>query len=77
MQHAWRDFKSGTWKNEINVRNFIQKNYTVYEGDESFLEGVLKQNKHNRHHNNIGTTQSIMTMIKNNGQKANEQELNR
>ena len=39
MKEAWRDFKSGSWKNEINVRDFIQKNYTVYEGDESFLEG--------------------------------------
>ena len=27
------------WKEEINVRDFIQKNYTPYEGDESFLEG--------------------------------------
>ncbi len=27
------------WKEEVNVRDFIQKNYTVYDGDESFLAG--------------------------------------
>lgn len=32
-------FKLGNWKNEIDVRNFIQKNYTPYDGDESFLSG--------------------------------------
>ena len=36
---AWKDFNDGDWKNEINVRDFIQKNYTPYEGDESFLSG--------------------------------------
>lgn len=34
---AWRDFKGTDWKEEINVRDFIQHNYTPYEGDESFL----------------------------------------
>ena len=34
----WKDFKSGEWQTEINVRDFIQKNYTPYEGDEKFLE---------------------------------------
>lgn len=38
-QDAWRDFVSGNWQKEIDVRDFIQKNYTPYEGDESFLEG--------------------------------------
>ena len=33
------DFKGFTWKREINVRDFIQTNYTPYEGDESFLKG--------------------------------------
>ena len=33
------EFKSGRWQQEINVRDFIQKNYTLYEGDASFLEG--------------------------------------
>jgi formate C-acetyltransferase len=32
-------FVSGKWQQEINVRDFIQKNYTLYEGDSSFLEG--------------------------------------
>ncbi len=35
----WRGFQGIAWKTEINVRDFIQKNYTVYDGDESFLEG--------------------------------------
>ena len=35
---AWRNFKGTTWKSEINVNDFILNNYTLYEGDESFLE---------------------------------------
>ena len=34
---AWNEFAPGDWKSEVNVRDFIQKNYTPYEGDESFL----------------------------------------
>ncbi len=34
---AWEGFAQGDWQNEVNVRDFIQKNYTPYEGDESFL----------------------------------------
>lgn len=34
---AWTNFKGGNWQTEIDVRNFIQTNYTPYEGDESFL----------------------------------------
>ncbi len=34
---AWAGFKSGDWQKEVNVRDFIQQNYTPYEGDESFL----------------------------------------
>ncbi len=34
----WDGFVPGDWKNSINVRDFIQKNYTPYEGDDSFLE---------------------------------------
>ena len=33
----WENFKCGDWQSEINVRDFIQKNYTPYEGDSSFL----------------------------------------
>ncbi|GAA04792.1 formate C-acetyltransferase [Photobacterium leiognathi] len=35
---AWEGFTAGDWQNEVNVRDFIQKNYTPYEGDGSFLE---------------------------------------
>ncbi|WP_269466099.1 formate C-acetyltransferase [Geosporobacter ferrireducens] len=35
---VWNGFKAGKWQEEINVRDFIQSNYTPYEGDESFLE---------------------------------------
>ena len=35
----WDGFEGRLWKEEINVRQFIQDNYTPYEGDESFLEG--------------------------------------
>ncbi|MCL1113692.1 MULTISPECIES: formate C-acetyltransferase [Shewanella] len=38
--NAWEGFVAGDWKTEVNVRDFIQKNYTPYEGDESFLEGA-------------------------------------
>ena len=33
------EFVSGKWNHEINVRDFIQRNYTLYEGDSSFLAG--------------------------------------
>lgn len=39
---AWTGFKGNLWKNEINIRDFIQNNYTPYSGDESFLEGPTK-----------------------------------
>ncbi len=42
----WKDFESGSWEQEINVRDFIQKNYTPYEGDSSFLANATdKTNK--------------------------------
>ncbi len=37
MKQEWRSFKGGHWVDDINVRDFIQNNYTQYEGDESFL----------------------------------------
>ena len=37
---AWRGFKGETWKNEINVEDFIVNNYTLYEGDDSFLAPI-------------------------------------
>ena len=36
---AWEGFVGGNWEHEIDVRDFIQKNYTPYDGDESFLAG--------------------------------------
>ena len=36
----WQGFKSGVWQDEINVRDFIQQNYTEYLGDASFLKGA-------------------------------------
>ena len=36
---AWKGFEKGEWQDEINVRDFIQRNYTPYEGDSSFLTG--------------------------------------
>lgn len=34
---AWKGFRTGEWRHLVNVRNFIQKNYTPYEGDSNFL----------------------------------------
>ena len=39
MQEAWRNFKGTHWREDINVRDFVQNNYTPYDGDESFLAG--------------------------------------
>ncbi|MCR5217304.1 formate C-acetyltransferase [Treponema sp.] len=36
---SWNGFNGNLWKEEVNVRDFIQKNYTPYDGDESFLAG--------------------------------------
>ena len=40
---AWRGFKRGGWMNRVDVREFIQKNYTPYEGDDAFLEGPTER----------------------------------
>ena len=42
MIQEWNGFKKGVWETEINVRDFIQKNYTPYDGDDSFLAGPTK-----------------------------------
>lgn len=39
----WKQFKGEVWKREINVKDFIQRNYTPYDGDESFLEGPTER----------------------------------
>ena len=41
----WKNFKKGDWQSEINVRDFIQHNYTPYEGDDSFLAGPTEKTK--------------------------------
>ena len=41
----WSDFVPGAWKEEVNVRDFIQKNYTPYEADSSFLEEATDRTK--------------------------------
>jgi formate C-acetyltransferase len=40
---AWRGFKDGQWRERIDVRGFIQANYTPYEGDAGFLAGVTER----------------------------------
>lgn len=42
-RNPWRGFKEGVWQEEINVRDFIQKNYSPYEGNEDFLEGATER----------------------------------
>ncbi len=42
---AWTGFKKGAWTEEINVRDFIQLNYTPYEGDEAFLAPATERTK--------------------------------
>ena len=44
MEHTnWNGFKAGVWQDEINVRDFIQQNYTEYTGDEHFLAGATNR----------------------------------
>ena len=45
MDSAWRKFKKDLWDKEINVKNFIEKNYKEYDGDESFLSGPTQKTK--------------------------------
>jgi formate C-acetyltransferase len=42
---AWAGFRPGLWQSEINVRDFIQNNYTPYDGDESFLAAATARTK--------------------------------
>lgn len=39
MKEQWQGFKGSKWQDEVDVRDFIQNNYKLYNGDESFLEG--------------------------------------
>ena len=45
MFEAWNDFATGDWQKRIDVRDFIQKNYTPYEGDSSFLTSATEKTK--------------------------------
>ncbi len=45
MRPEWTGFVGGKWENEVNVRDFIQKNYTPYDGDESFLADPTQNTK--------------------------------
>jgi formate C-acetyltransferase len=44
-QIAWRGFAPGTWQHRVNVREFIQRNYTPYEEDSTFLEGATDRTR--------------------------------
>ncbi len=43
MREQWYDFEGGSWTLDVNVRSFIQHNYTPYEGDDSFLLGPTEK----------------------------------
>ena len=45
MRTEWNGFVGGAWETEVNVRDFIQKNYHPYDGDESFLAGPTQNTK--------------------------------
>lgn len=45
MQNAWESFVKGNWSKSVDVRDFIQKNYTPYTGDDSFLAGPTEATK--------------------------------
>ena len=46
MTHEnWKGFNGGEWQDTVNVRDFIQKNYNEYKGDDSFLSGASKRTK--------------------------------
>jgi len=44
-QDAWRGFKPGLWQRDINVRWFLQQNYTPYDGDDAFLQPATERTK--------------------------------
>ena len=45
MKAEWTGFTPGRWSKSVNVRDFIQKNYTPYDGDDSFLAGATEATK--------------------------------
>jgi len=66
----WEKFKSGQWQHEINVRDFIQKNYTPYEGTDEFLSGPTEKTTklwnevlelYKKEHDSVGSVLDIDT----------------
>ena len=45
MRTEWKSFTGGAWEKEINVRDFIQQNYTPYKGDGKFLKEATEDTK--------------------------------
>ena len=45
MREQWKGFKGGNWCNRIDIKSFIHANYTKYDGDDSFLEGITTRTK--------------------------------
>ena len=43
IHQNWNGFNAGAWQDEINVRDFIQKNYKEYKGDSEFLAGATER----------------------------------
>src|ERR1700751_175106 len=44
-ESAWRGFTAGMWQRGVDVRDFIQRNYSPYEGDETFLQGPTSRTR--------------------------------
>ena len=87
MENQWRNFEGGAWQTEVNVRNFIQKNYHPYDGDEAFLEGptqdtldlwdeVLELSKKEREAGGVlDMDTSVISTITSHGQKSHSSVL--
>src|SRR5215831_958305 len=45
VKEAWRGFKPGLWQRDVNVRWFLQQNYTPYDGDDKFLAPVTERTR--------------------------------
>ena len=45
MKNEWKGFETGSWIREVNVRDFLQRNFTPYEGDATFLAGPTQRTK--------------------------------
>src|SRR5436190_22504574 len=45
VKEAWRGFKPGLWQRDVNVRWFLQQNYTPYDGDDAFLQPATERTK--------------------------------